>query len=140
MPHVPWSHPFVERLIGTPEGIRGRLIRATYRVRRDPSMNRSNAGQIDERRVRGCISGVKPSSHNAADRSSVEHLRGGGRAIERTSVVGNVKEVALPPLDRHATVARPRPVEYSPVQIESNDVRHAGASQLRRQDAGGSPT
>ena len=43
-------------------------------------------------------------------------MKGGDRhhGVERTSLEGNVKNVALPPLDRDASVARPRSVEYLP--------------------------
>ena len=59
--------------------------------------------------------------------------------VERTSFEGNVKEVAVPPLDGRAKVASPRPFEYTAVQIEPKDVRHAGPRQLRRQDAVAAP-
>jgi hypothetical protein len=64
-------------------------------------------------------------------------MKGGDRhhGVERTSLEGNVKEVALPPLDRDANVTRPRSVEYCLVQVEPDDVRNAGPSQPRRQHA-----
>src|SRR5688572_26382038 len=55
--------------------------------------------------------------------------------IERSSVEGSIKHIAVLPFNGHAKVARPRSFQYAPIHIEPNDVWHASLNQLRREDA-----
>ena len=110
---------------GEPSTVCDQRVREVSPVVRCKSDNRHNASGLDQIGKPGeALFGIHV-------------MKGGDRhhGVERTCFEGHVKGVALPPLDRDASVARPRSVEYCPVLVEPDDVRNTELSQPRRQHA-----